>query len=106
MNTKNSAEAATVPSTARGIDLCGSLALLAERGRRLEPDEQQDAEQHAVETPPTVTPKSDVSPGLNTDSVLPSAPLGTMIAKARISIGMNESAANVSIAPIAIRTPR
>ena len=42
-------------------------------------------------TPPPVTPNTDVSPGLNIDSVFPPSPPLTMITSARISIGTNET---------------
>ena len=55
------------------------------------------------------TPSNDVEievvPGLKTDSVLPSAPPLTTITTPRNSIGMNEIADSVSMAPIAMRTP-
>jgi hypothetical protein len=51
-------------------------------------------------------PNSDVSPGLNMLSVFPLSPPLAMMISASSSIGMNEIAANVSIARIAIRTPR
>ncbi len=57
-------------------------------------------------TPPPVMPNSDVSPGLNMESVFPSSPPLTMITNARISIGTNETTANVSIARMAMRTPK
>ena len=49
MTTKKAPAAPTVQSTARGIERCGSCGLLAERGRSLEADEEQDPEQDAAE---------------------------------------------------------
>ena len=51
-------------------------------------------------------PNNDVSPGLNIVSVFPFSPPLKMITSARISIGTNETAAKVSIARIASRTPK
>ncbi len=57
-------------------------------------------------TPPPVVPNQEVSFGLNIESVFPlSPPLPMMISASRI-IGTNETAAKVSIAPTATRTPR
>ena len=81
----------------RPWDRLGRAWLSSPSRGRLEAHEQQDAEHHAVEDGVT-----DVVEGLKTASVLLA---WKMIATARISIGVNESAANVSIAPIAIRTP-
>ena len=46
---KNVAAAPTVQRTARGIERLRVVGLLGDRGRRLEADEQQDAEQHPAE---------------------------------------------------------
>ena len=55
---------------------------------------------------PLNTTWSEVVLGLKPDRVFPFAPPLAMIVTARMSIGVNEMAANVSMAPIAIRTPR
>jgi hypothetical protein len=52
-----------------------------------------------------VRSKRPVSLGLNTLSEIPSAPPFATMTTARMSIGMKETAAKVSIAPTAIRTP-
>ena len=57
-------------------------------------------------TPPPVIPKREVWPGSNIVSVFPFSPPLKMITSARISIGTNETSANVSIARIASRTPK
>ena len=57
-------------------------------------------------TPPPVMPKTEVLLGSNIDSVLPSFPPLPMITTPRISIGMNETIAKVSMARIASRTPK
>ena len=54
---------------------------------------------------PLKTTCVEVVDGLKTSSVFPFSPPWKMMARARISIGVNEIAAKVSIAPIAIRTP-
>ena len=56
-------------------------------------------------TPPPSTPNHDVCPGSNIENVMPSFPPFAMITTPRISIGTNETAAKVSIAPTAIRMP-
>ena len=79
--------------------------LLADRGGGLEADEEEDPEEHPAEDAPPVRSRSPVSPGSKTLSEIPSAPPFATITIARISIGTNETAANVSIAPTAMRTP-
>ena len=82
------------------------LRLLPDRGRSLEADEEQDAEQDAAEHPAARDAEERRLPGLNIVSVFPSLPPLAMITIARITIGMNETSAKVSIARIAIRIPK
>src|SRR6476661_6912024 len=100
MITKNSADTATVRSSARGIERCGSW---------LSSPIDAAASKPTNSRMPSITPENtvltDVVDGLNICSVLPLSPPWKMIARARIVIAVNETAANASIALIASRMP-
>ena len=100
MKTKNAADAATVPSTARGIARFGSRL-----SSPIEAAASKPTNSRIASSTPLNAVEIDVVPGLKTDSVLPSAPPLTTITTPSSSIGTNEIADIVSIAPIAMRTP-
>ena len=82
------------------------VRLLADRGRRLEADEEQDAEKHAAEH---AAARDGEERRLARIEHGQRDPVRTALRDdhdARISIGTNETAANVSIARTARRTPR
>ncbi len=104
MSTKNAPAAPTVQSTARGIERCGSCASSPIEAAASNPTKSRMPSRTPPSTPPS-TSKSDVSFGLNIESVFPFFPPFAMITIARITIGTNEHTANVSIARTATRTP-
>ena len=92
--------------TARGIDRCGSCDSSPIDAAASKPTKSRIPSSTPPSTPPPVTPNQDVSLGLKTESEIPLSPPFARITIARISIGTNDSAAKVSIARTATRTPR
>ncbi len=95
MSTKKPAATATVPISARGIERRGSSDSSPIEAAASKPTKRRMPSRMPPSTPPPVTPNNDVWPGSNIVSVLPSLPPLAMITIARITIGTNETAANV-----------
>jgi hypothetical protein len=101
MITKKTAETPTVQSRPRGIERWGSWL-----SSPIDAAASKPTKSRMPSSTPEKTVPMPVVPGLKAAIELPLSPPLAMMTSARISMGTNEIAAKVSMARMAMRTPR